>query len=469
MPQTASDRETRTSPANAWYATILLCLLYALSMLDRLILALLAQPVSADLHISDTQLGLLFGLGFGVLYAIAGLPLAHMLDRSHRIRLLCVGVMLWSLATLASAFAPGFTELAFCRAGVAIGEAVLSPAAVSLLADMFPREKRAAPTAVFTAVAAGMSSGAFVLGGWAFQAAGFLSPVYGMAPWRITLILVGAPGLLIALLMFFTVREPVRVRQANTQSYATVSNALAYIRSEARLYGCLFVGIGAYTIVAYTFIAWTPTLLIRKFGLTPSDAGYLFGLIGVTFGLGSTALWPWLVTRWTARGKPERLVTAMGYSLAASAAAMILLGFSHNVSVASAAIALIFLGGTTVSCLPPLIIQYVAPSEMRARLMAGYLVSSNLIGLGIGPALAAAIAENFFSGAGALGSAFACIAIVAGPITLVSLLLAHGAYRTAYLAAAAREFDNAKTLAREDQSVRTDAIPDEPQQVFPAR
>jgi MFS family permease len=333
-------------------------------MLDRLILALLAQPVSADLHISDTQLGLLFGLGFGVLYAIAGLPLAHMLDRSHRIRLLCVGVMLWSLATLASAFAPGFTELAFCRAGVAIGEAVLSPAAVSLLADMFPREKRAAPTAAFTAVAAGMSSGAFVLGGWAFQAAGFLSPVYGMAPWRITLILVGAPGLLIALLMFFTVREPVRVRQANTQSYATVSNALAYIRSEARLYGCLFVGIGAYTIVAYTFIAWTPTLLIRKFGLTPSDAGYLFGLIGVTFGLGSTALWPWLVTRWTARGKPERLVTAMGYSLAASAAAMILLGFSHNVSVASAAIALIFLGGTTVSCLPPLIIhgQLFAPA-----------------------------------------------------------------------------------------------------------
>lgn len=314
-----------------------------------------------------------------------------------------------------------------------------------------------------------MSSGAFVLGSWAFQAAGILSPAYGMSPWRITLILVGAPGLLIALLMFFTVREPVRVRQANAQSYATVSNALAYVRGEARLYGCLFAGIGAYTIMGYTVIAWTLTLLIRKFGLTPPDAGYLFGLIGVTFGLGSTALWPWLVTRWTARGKPERLMTAMGYSLAGSAAAMILLVLSHSASMASAAMALIFLGGTTASCLPPLIIQYVAPSEMRARLMAGYLISTNLIGLGIGPALAAAIAETFFTGAGALGSAFACIAIVAGPTTLVALLLARGPYRAAYHAAAAREVEVSSALAREDRSARTDGIFGESQRVFPAR
>ncbi|WP_433948354.1 MFS transporter [Brevundimonas diminuta] len=433
------NRPWTTSPAAAWYATGLLCLLYVVSMLDRLILALLAQPVSIELAISDTQLGLLFGLGFGVLYAAAGLPLAHLLDRSHRVRILCAGVLLWSLMTVASAFASNFTELALCRAGVAIGEAVLSPAAISLLADMFPREKRAAPTAVFTAVATVMSSGAFVLGGWAFQAAGSLSAIFDMSAWRITLILVGLPGLVIAPLMVLTVREPARIREASAQSYATVRDALDYVRKEGRLYGFVFLGLGAYTIAAYSFIAWTPTLLIRKFGLSPADAGYLFGTVGVGVGILSAALWPWLVTRWGRQGKPQRLITALAGALGGAILAVALVGLSPSPALAAAAIALVVLGGSTASCLPPLIIQFVAPGEMRARLMAGYLVSTNLIGLAIGPALAAAVAERFFTGPGALGSAFVVIAAVAAPIAFGSILLARPRYGVAYREATARE------------------------------
>lgn len=427
------------SPLAAWYATGLLCLLYIVSMLDRLILALLAQPVSSELAISDTQLGLLFGLGFGVLYAAAGIPLAHLLDRSNRVRILCAGVMLWSLTTVASAFATNFIELTVCRAGVAIGEAVLSPAAISLLADMFPREKRAVPTAVFTAIATVMSSGAFVLGGWAFQAASGLSAVFDISAWRITLILVGLPGLVIVPLMFLTVREPARIREASAQSYASVRHALTYVRQEARLYGFVFLGLGAYTIAAYSFIAWTPTLLIRKFGFSPADAGYLFGTVGVGMGVLSAALWPWLVTRWQRQGKPQRLMTAMACALGGAILAIALLGLSPNPSLAAVAIALVVLGGSTASCLPPLIIQYVAPGEMRARLMAGYLVSTNLIGLAVGPALAAALAERFFSGPGALGLAFAIIAPIAAPIAFGSILLARPRYSVAFRDAAARE------------------------------
>src|SRR5690606_960344 len=128
------------SSRRAWYAICVLVLLYSLSFIDRFILSLLAPAVSEHLQLSDTQLGVLFGLGFGVVYALTGLPLAHLIDRRRRVPIVAAGVVLWSICTVASGFAPNFTGLLILRAGVAVGEAVLSPAAISIIADIFPRE-----------------------------------------------------------------------------------------------------------------------------------------------------------------------------------------------------------------------------------------------------------------------------------------------------------------------------------------
>lgn len=338
----------------------------------------------------------MFQIRFGVLYSVVSLPTAHMIDRGNRIYMLCAGVSLWGLTTVASAFAPSFTELAVCRAGVAVGEAVLSPAAISLIADFLPRERRASPTASFTAMSTMMSSGAFVLGGWAFAAATRLSPYYDMPPWRITLILVGIPGLVLPLLILCTVREPARRDDHDADVYASVGSAIAYVRRELRLYSFVFAGLGAYTIAAYACIAWIPTLLIRKFAVTPSNAGYMFGVVGVTLGIFGAMLWPWLVTRLAERGRPQSLITILAYILGIASASLGLLGIAPNLPLALVAAGLLILCGSSASCLPPLLIQYVAPGSMRARLMAGYLLLTTMIGLAIGPGAAAAIAAFIF-------------------------------------------------------------------------
>src|SRR5580693_699217 len=128
------------SRTRAWYIVGFLTLLFVFSTVDRTILALLAAPVSKSLALTDAQMGLVLGLGFAALYSLAGLPLAQWIDIGTRRTVITAGVLLWSVMTVMSAMARDFTTLLICRAGVAFGEAVLSPAAVSLIADMFPRE-----------------------------------------------------------------------------------------------------------------------------------------------------------------------------------------------------------------------------------------------------------------------------------------------------------------------------------------
>ncbi|MGE3744465.1 MAG: MFS transporter [Sphingomonadaceae bacterium] len=217
-------------------------LLYGISYIDRLILSLLAPAMSAQLQISDVEMGVLIGLGFGVLYTLAGLPLAHLIDRRRRISLVTVGVVLWSLCTIASAFAPSFTGLIIFRSGVAVGEAVLLPAAISLITDLFPRDRRTLPTTLYTGVGAVMYSGSYIAGGAALQLATAMSGSIDLEPWQLTLMLVGIPGLLLAPLLWITVPKPPRVGDVKSEQFATTAQALAYLSKERMLYGCLLLG-----------------------------------------------------------------------------------------------------------------------------------------------------------------------------------------------------------------------------------
>lgn len=429
----------QTGYGRAWYAVGVLLLLYCLSFTDRLILSLIAAPVTESLNISDTQLGLLFGVGFGVLYALAGLPLAQLIDRSHRVRIVSIGVALWSICTIASGFAQTFTELLVLRSGVAIGEAVLSPAAISIIADLFPREKRTLPTAVYTSVGTFMGAGAFVAGGLALDIAGLFAQGAQMEPWRLALVVVGLPGLLIAPIFLLTVREPLRRVEAARDDFTTTRHAIAYIRSEARLYGCLFVGIGAIAIVTFSFQGWAPTILIRGYGLTPQQVGYVFGTIGTFGGLAGAAVAPALVSGWTRKGRRDALIIVLACGCAVTATAAFVTGATRTESIVMGAVGVLFFFASAGALLMPLLVQYVTPGRMRARIMAGYLMSTNLIGLAIGPALTAWISERFFAGPFALASALALVAGVFGPISATSILLARKRYVIALDAADARE------------------------------
>lgn len=424
----------------AWYGVIVLMLLYCMSFIDRLVLSLLASPISEALGVSDTQIGLLFGMGFGVVYALSGLPLAHLIDKHHRVRIITVGVIIWSVCTIASGFAPDYTALLLLRAGVAVGEAVLSPAAVSILADMFPRQKRTLPTSVYTSVGTFMGAGAFVAGGAALDVATWLSPMVGhMPPWQLTLVLVGIPGLLLGPLLLATVPEPVRAAEPVTQDFASAKQAVNFVIKELNLYGFIFVGLACYSTASFAKTAWVPTYLVRGYGLSPSEAGYIYGTVGLIAGILGAASWPALVRYWTSRGRKDAMITLFTLAFLVGTISLAVIGLTRSMPVLYIAAAANFFFGSAGALLPPLIIQYVAPSRMRARLMAINLMASNLVGLTVGPPLAAYVAETFFDGRYALGSGVAAVCLALAPIGTVSIFLARKRYLSALDEAAARE------------------------------
>ncbi|MGE0830994.1 MAG: MFS transporter [Hyphomonadaceae bacterium] len=442
-----SQEQTASNMTRAWWAVGLFVVLYSLSFLDRHILALLAEPVGQSLNIPDTQMGFLIGSGFGVVYALTGLPLAHFVDRSHRVRIVAGGVTLWSVSTFASAFAQDFTTLLILRACVAVGEAVLSPAAISLIADMFPRDKRTMPTAIYTGVASLMSSGAYTLGGAAYDIATHLTASIDAEAWRIALVLVGVPGVVLAVILLLTVREPPRAAaDLSAENAFTTSQAVAYVKENLSLYGCLFLCVASYTITVLGSIAWTPTFLIRAFNSNPAEAGYLFGLVGITAGVVGATFWPVFV-RNTIKKRPDAIITTLACAASVGATSVALLGLAPSLHLSLAAGAVTVFAGAVTAVLPPLVIQYAAPGRVRARLMAINLMASSLIGLGMGPPIIAAIADNFFDGPRALGHAFVVMAVIFTPICIISGLAARPRYRHALAEAERREAEGAALAA----------------------
>jgi MFS family permease len=422
MKQTASTR-------GAWYTVALLVLLYCGSFLDRNILPLLATPVAAALGISNTQIGLLYGLGFGVLYALVGLPLAHWIDRGQRIWIVFIGVMLWSACTVASAFAGSFAELALLRSGVALGEAVLTPSAISIIADLFARERRTLPTAVYNSVGTLMGYGAYFVGGGALDLATHLSPIVGMAPWRLTLVVVGLPGLLLAPLLRLSVREPRRMREpGERENYTTVAQGVGYLLQHFRLYGFMFLGIGAVTTALFGFVSWLPTLLVRAYGETPAHAGYLVGSIAAVGGVSGAIFWPLASTTWMKRGRADAPLLLLALGAVLVSGSVLLGGLSRTEWVAILTSGTMAFGASTLSLLVPLVIQYVAPSQMRARLMAFALIPTSLIGMSMGPLLVAALSEHVFSGVFALASGMATVAVLVAPLGVTFMLSARRGY-----------------------------------------
>ncbi|MGE0828234.1 MAG: MFS transporter [Hyphomonadaceae bacterium] len=432
--QTASP-----SIGHAWYVVALLVLLYAISFIDRYALSLLTAPITRELAISDVQMGALFGLGFGVVYAVTGLPLAHLIDRKKRVPLLAAGVVIWGICTVLSAFASGFYSLLACRSGVAVGEAVLSPAAISMIGDMFTRDRRNLPTTVYTTTSVFMQSGAFIVGGMAIQIATVYSAALNLAPWRLTLIFLGAPAIIAGVVFYLTVREPARTQEpTQTADFGTMAQAVAYIWRERSLFGWTFVALAMMGICGGGVVAWTPTLLERNFAASTADAGYLYGVVGTVAAIMGALAFPVANKLWSKRRK-DALILLLAFGLALPPLGAAMIGLASSVFWVLAGVAIVMIGYGAAGQLPPLLVQSVAPSRMRARLSALNLMAMSLVGLAFGPPLSAALGGWFFTGASALGYGMAAVSVVGLPATFIGMLLARKRYVAALAEAESRE------------------------------
>lgn len=265
------------------YVLAILTLVYTFNHIDRQILLILIEPIKADLGISDGQIGLLTGLGFAAVYATLGIPIAMWADRGNRRNILALALTIWSGMTALSGFAQSFWQLLLARMGVGVGEAGGTPPATSMISDLYAPKERAFALGIYTAgIGLGILAG-FMIGGFVYQA-------YG---WRVAFFVAGLPGVLLALLVRFSIREPIRgavEQRADTGQASTLGETLRFIAGQ-RSFLWLLAGCSLICVSANAFLAWTPSYLQRSFDVGPADIAIPLGLlIGGIGGLGAVVL-----------------------------------------------------------------------------------------------------------------------------------------------------------------------------------
>lgn len=364
------------TPGAARYLLGLLILLYVINYIDRQILSVLLEPIKQDLGVSDTAMGLLTGLAFALFYTTAGIPIARWADRGSRRNVIVVGVVIWSLMTAACGVARNFAQLALARVGVGVGEATLSPAAHSLISDAFPPERRATALATYNI---GGNVG-IMLG---FMAGGWIGDVFG---WRQAFLVVGLPGLLAAVLVRLTLREPPRGHLEGLRDESEEASLGEVVRHMVgqRTFRHLCLSSAFYAFAAYGFTIWGATFLIRVHGMSLTETGVAMGLVqGIGGGVGTFA-GGWLADRF-GRNDPRFLtwVPALGGFLSLPLLAVFLFWPDRNGAIAGYAGAMVFSVFFVGPCYA--VAQGLARLRMRAQAAALLMFSINLIGLGIAP------------------------------------------------------------------------------------
>lgn len=417
-----SNRETHYGQRSAWYFVIVLTLLYVFSFIDRFILALLIDPISKDIAITEIELGLLIGASFAVVYSVAGLPLAMWVDRGNRRNIVMLGALIWGSCTVASAFAADFTALAASRVGVAIGEATLTPAAVSLIADMFPKERRTAPMAIYSGVGGVMTKGVYLIGAGAIAIAGLFSPELGIVPWRMSLLVVGVPPILLAVVLLLSVKEPARTAGKAASDRTVDKKAfLRELRSGATWYLPFYLSCGISATMIYAVTTWMPTHLVRAYGLSLTRSGATFGAIGVIMGLLGAAAWPSLAALLRRRGRSDAIPISMLISLIG------VIPFLATYILAGADLTMLAIGvggfvfmTTSLVALAPLTVQTHGPPSMHGRLIALMIMTLSLVGLSLGSFLVPWFASYWEGDPMALGRAITIVVAVTLPIAIAA-------------------------------------------------
>ncbi|MGE0830132.1 MAG: spinster family MFS transporter [Hyphomonadaceae bacterium] len=423
----------RRSPTLAWLSLALFMASGALSFVDRQILSLLVIPIQRDLGISDTQISLLLGFAFVGTYAIAGIPIGRAVDRWARFKIIAVGIAFWSIMTALCSTARSFTHLLVFRMGVGIGEAALNPAVYSMLPDLFPPRRLGLALGLFTLGIFAGSGLALVLGG---QIIGALAeqpfihiPYIGaFRPWQVVFLVVGLPGLALAILASL-MPEPPRVGD-KTETPPSFDQVILYLREHFNGIGLLVLAWAFAAVVTYATAAWAPTFFIRTYGWTAPQAGLGFGLaltIGSGLGIVVGGALSDRTVAWRSNGRV--ILAAIGSAL--SLPPVILFPLAENsaaaLGLAGLACFLNSIGGAGFA--PAL--QEGLPSRMRGLTTAISLMTINFVGLGVGPTAIALATDYVLHDKELIRYSFVMVLPVAVVISVILAGLSAVAYKPA--------------------------------------
>lgn len=400
LPVGSVEKDAEFSPRYTNFALGLLLGVATVNLIDRSIINLLLVPIAQDLHLADWQLGMFTGPAFGIFYALSQIPIARVADRARRVTIVAIALAFWSTMTMVQAAAVGFLTLAMARAAVAMGEAGSGPASQSMITDLFPPSRRARAFAIFAfQLPVGAAIGSLI-GGFGREYLG----------WQPVLVIVGIPGLLLALLVWKFLKEPTRgYWQPSTQVIANASFGET-VRFLVKLPAFRHTVI-AYSIwvIAVSGQSFDVVYLERSFDLKPSSVGTIAGIAGLLAMTGYYAA-GWIADRLVARGSVWAPRLPAVFLLLHLCVSLVY----YNATTVSMVMVLVVIGPLIPATLPLVMnnIQSLAPPNMRAQAAALLLTTSTLIGMSVGPPLVGFLSDFFSAEYGRNSMRYALMCVV---------------------------------------------------------
>ncbi len=380
--------ESYPKPIKAWLTVLLLTLAYIFSYIDRSVLGLLIEPIKADFNFTDTQMGMLSGTAFAIFYATMGIPIAWFADRSNRRNIIAAGVVIWSVATAACGLVRSFGGLFVARMMVGAGEATLSPCTMSMITDMFPKEKRGRAIALYSsALSIGIGFGSLLVAYLLRFAEDFdftNLTSYGIEkPWHLIFVILGLTGLLIALLLLL-IKEPARNKDDALQP-CSIADTVRHIIGQRAVYLGIFSMGGIMTICAYYTTIWNAPFFSRTFGWEAAEYMKYTGFSILAIGPVSIISAGFLIDSFTKKGKPDAALHVMRLGIIVLLPLCIVYPLMPTQLSSFMVYQATIFGFTMTTAAGPATLMTIAPANMRAQIMAFYYMFISMTGLLIGP------------------------------------------------------------------------------------
>ena len=413
-------RARAPSSVERWYVLGMMCLIYAINIADRYVVSTVLEPIRLELHLTDAGVAFLTGVPLALFYVTFGLPISWLADRSNRRNILAVSLIVWSGFTMACGLSRTYLQFLLARIGVGAGEAGGLPPSSAILSDCFPAERR--PMA-FTVLALGAPIGAWL----GADMAGAVAHAYG---WRQAFIALGAPGLIVGLLVYLTIREPVRGRlDAVTDApNPSMLDSLRFLWSQRAAVNVLMTT-GVCTLWGWGLIWWTPTFLMRTYGLDVGEAGAVTGPIHLVGGIAASLGTAWLLSR-RRMADPRRVLWVLFIGIGCTTVPSFLAYWTHTLWFAKCMFwifipAIYFYIGPCMGLL-----QNLAPNNMRSMFIAWSLLVGNVFNLIVAPQAIGILSDWFSDGRGADAASLRLALLILAPTGFWAAWHAYRALKT---------------------------------------
>ncbi len=404
-PNAAVDADSVSTLGQRWYVLIIMMLVYAINIADRYVMSTVLEPIRLELKLSDSGVNLLTGVSLALFYVTMGIPLSWIADRYNRRNLLAVSITVWSAMTAFCGMSQGYMQLLLARIGVGIGEAGGTPSCNSIVADYFPAGRRAMAMTIF---ALGAPIGAWL----GADMAGYVAAEYG---WRMAFYVLGVPGVLLAIVIMLTIKEPKRGRLdavADTDA-PTISETLKFIWSQKAMLHAI-MGSGLSALWGWGLMWFTVTFIQRVYGLDVGEAGAVIGPIHLVMGIGASLLTAWLVGR-PSYNDPRKVLRLLSVVTALATVPSIYAYYTNSLQTATLMWwifipAIYFYIGPAMSLL-----QNLSPPKMRAIVMGVSLLVANVFNLIVAPVGVARLSDYFGGPSGPDGESLRLALLILAP------------------------------------------------------